>query len=127
MQADERQVVPAGMKVAFALVSSPRMNIAFRPATKKKKSTATRYWIADDLVVGAEPEVAPGAVLLAFAQGRRLTQHPPQRIVEEAKPEQPAERGEQQPEEDRDVVLVGLGLVLDRGCRSAVPSQCPNA
>ena len=39
-------------------ISSKRMSIAFSPPMKMKAPMPSRYWMPDDLVVGAEAEVA---------------------------------------------------------------------
>ena len=62
---------PPGRSSGPALVSSPRMNIAFRPADEEEEQHRDEILDRDHLVVGAEAEVAPGAVLLALAQRRR--------------------------------------------------------
>ena len=87
-----------------------RISIALRPPTKKNTPIPTRYWIADDLVVGAQAEVAADALALALVLGqrRRVAEHPPDRVVGEPEADQEADHPEQVAEQDRDVVLAGL-------------------
>ena len=115
MQADEGEVVAGVDDVALSLVSSPRIIIALKPATKKKNSTATRYWIPTTLWSVQRRKYRHGPMLLALAQRRGQPDHPLERVVEEAEAEQEADCPHAHSEEDGDVVLVGPRLRRDVG------------
>ena len=89
------------------------MSIAFSPPMKKKSADAAQVLDADDLVVGAEAEVAADPLRLLLAQRRRIAAQPRPRVDAEAEPDEEADDAEEVAEEDRDVVLVGVGEVLD--------------
>ena len=80
---------------------------------KKKRPMPQQVLDADDLVVGAEAEVAADALGLLLAQRRRVAAQPRPRVVAEAEPDQEPDDAEDVAEEDRDVVLVGVAEVLD--------------
>ena len=62
---------------------------------------------ADDLVVGAQAEVAPDPLVLLLAQRGRPAEQAADGVVGEAQPDQEADHAEQVGEQQRDVVLVG--------------------
>jgi hypothetical protein len=91
VHADEGQYVPAGNAWWCGLSSSVRISIAFRPPMKKKSPMPTGTG-SDDLVVGAEAEVAAssrGLLLASATAGSRATVAT--RIVEEAEADEEAE------------------------------------
>ena len=63
---------------------------------------------ADDLVVGAQAEVAPDPLFLLLAQRRRPAEQARDRVVGEAEADQEADHAEHVGEQQRDVVLVGV-------------------
>ena len=68
---------------------------------------------ADDLVVGAEPEVAADPRRLLLAQRRRLAEHALHRVVREAEPDEEADDTGEVRDEQRDVVLAGVAEVVE--------------
>ena len=98
--------------------SSVRIIIALMPAIRKKNADADDVLDRDDLVVGAQAEVAadPLALGLVLGERRRVAEHPADRVVGEAEPDEEADHAEQVAEQHRDVVLPGLGAeVADAG------------
>ena len=68
---------------------------------------------ADDLVVGAEPEVAADAFRLLLAQRRRLAEEALNRVVREPEPDEEADDAGEVRDEERDVVLPGVAEVVE--------------
>ncbi len=66
-----------------------------QPADEEEDADPEQVLDADDLVVGAEPEVAADSALLVFRVGAFVPQHPRQRVAGEAEPDQEADHREQ--------------------------------
>ena len=120
VQADERQVVAGldeGRVVARQLAADEHR---VEPGDEEEEQHRDEVLDRDDLVVGAEAEVAPRRraprARAASAGGPMMR---PERVAEEAEPGDPAERREAEPHEDRDVVLVGRGLLAASWRRSS--------
>jgi hypothetical protein len=99
-----------------------------QPGDQEEQQHRDEVLKAHDLVVGAEPEVAPRALLLLLAQRGRPADQAAERVVREAEADQPAEQREDEAHEDRDVVLIGreLGVHPDRDPRpDPVPEEPP--
>ena len=94
--------------------SSTRISIALSAADEEEDADADQVLHADDLVVGAQAEVAPDPLLLLLAQRRRAAEQARERVVDEAQADQEADHAEDVAEEQRDVVLVGRALVVER-------------
>jgi hypothetical protein len=90
-------------------------------ADEDERSDAEQVLDADDLVVGAQAEVAPDALLLLLPQGGRLAEQPLHRIVREAETDEEPDHTEQVADEERDVVLVRVVEVGDAGAGDLVP------
>ena len=102
---------PPGTTWWFGRSSSKRISIAFRPPMKKKSADADEVLDADDLVVGAEPEVArrcPASPSRAATAGSRAAGRTGSW---RSRGRQEADDAEEVAEEDGDVVLVGVGEV----------------
>ena len=83
------------------------------PADEEEQPDPDEVLHPDDLVVGAEAEVAPDALFLLLAQRRRAAEHPRDRVVGEAEADEEADHAEQVGEQQRDVVLVRVGRVFE--------------
>ena len=68
---------------------------------------------ADDLVVGAKPEVAPDPLRLLLAQRGRLAEEALHRVVREPEADQETGHTGEVRDEERDVVLTGVVEVVE--------------
>ena len=83
-------------------------------ADEEEDADADQVLHADDLVVGAQAEVAPDPLALLLAQRRRPPEQTGDGVVGEAHPDQEADHAEGVAEQQRDLVLVGRALVFER-------------
>ena len=99
-------------------------------ADEEEEPDAREVLDADDLVVGAEAEVARPAAGLLLAQRRRVAAQPRDRVVEEAEPGEEPDDAAEVGEEDGQLVLVGVAEVLEAQARDRVgaePADVPAA
>jgi hypothetical protein len=94
-----------------------RISIALSPPMKKNRPIPHQVLDPDDLVVGAQAEVARDAVVLLLAQRGRTPEQPRDRVVGEAQADQEADHAEDVAEQQRDVVLVARALVFEARAR----------
>ena len=80
---------------------------------EKEEADPEQVLDPDDLVVGAEPEVAADAARLVLEDGSLATDHPAQRVAGEAEADQKTDHGKQVSEHQRDVVLVRVSEVVE--------------
>ena len=115
MQPDQGQVLPGGDHVRGRAKQLEPDQHRVDAGEEDEEPDPDQVLQPDDLVVGAEPEVArPGAVILVLVGDRgRPAGHAGQGVVEEAEPAEQADQGEDVGEKERDVVLVCLAEVVD--------------
>ena len=124
VDADERQVVvavPREMRRAQQLEADQHR---VQAADEDEGADPDQVLDADDLVVGAEAEVAPDPFRLLLAQRRRLAEEALDRIVREAEADEETDDAGEVRDEQRDVVLAGVVEVVEarrpsRGGRAA--------
>jgi hypothetical protein len=83
------------------------------PGDEEEESDPNQVLDSDDLVIGAEGEVAADSPLLLFGLSRGAAEHPRERVAEEAEPDHEPDHREQVTEQQRDVVLVRIGEVFE--------------
>ena len=82
-------------------------------ADEEEQPDAPEVLDADDLVVGAETEVARPAAGLLLPQGGRVAAQAGERVVEEAEADEEADDAADVGEADGQLVVVGVGEVAD--------------
>ena len=90
-------------------------------ADEDEGADAEQVLDADDLVIGAEAEVARDALLLLLAQRRRLAEHALHRVVREAETDEEPDHADEVGDEERDVVLMRVAEVVDARPGDLVP------
>jgi hypothetical protein len=111
VHADQRQVLPGRKDLLRRPQQLDADEHRVQAADEEEEADADQVLDADDLVVGAQPEVARDALRLLLAQRRRIAAQPSPGIDAEAEPDQEADDAEEVTEKDRDVVLAGVGEV----------------
>ncbi len=84
-----------------------------QPADEEEQADAAEVLDPDDLVVGAEAEVAADALVLLLAKRRGAAQQPGDGVVGEAQADQEADHPEQVGQQQCDIVFVGRRLVFE--------------
>ena len=82
-------------------------------ADEEEQPDAPQVLDADDLVVGAETEVAVDAGVFLLSQRRRITAQAGERVVEEAEADEEADDAADVREVDGQLVVVDVGEVAD--------------
>ena len=99
-------------------------------ADEEEQPDAPEVLDADDLVVGAEAEVARPAAGLLLAQRRRIAAQARERVVEEAEPDEEADHAADVGEEDGQLVVVDVAEVVEARADDRVgaePADVPAA
>ena len=113
MHADERQVLVGADERGHGVQQLGADQHRVEAADEEEDADPDQVLDADDLVVGAQAEVAPDPLALLLAQRRRPSEQARDRVVGEAEADQEADHAEDVAEQQRDVVLVGRALVFE--------------
>ena len=123
MQAHEGQVLARRPRLLHGTQQFGPHQHRVEPADEEEDADAEQVLDADDLVVGAEPEVTRPAPQLVLAQRRGSPEQAADRVVGETEPDEPADHGEEVAHVDAHVVLVGaLEVVVTDGDLTADPT-----
>ena len=93
------------------------------PGDEEEHADPDQVLDADDLVVGAQAEVATHALVLLLAQATRAGRACARRVVGEAEADQEADHAEEIAEHQGDVVLVGGRLEFEAGAFDLVADE----
>ena len=104
-------LVPAKVGVGLQQLGADQHRV--EPADEEEQADPAEVLDADDLVVGAQAEVAPDALVLLLAQRRRAAEQPRDGVVGEPEADQEADHPEDVGEQQGDVVLVRRRLVFE--------------
>src|SRR5581483_8165048 len=92
-------------------------------ADEEEEADADEVLHADDLVVGAEAEVAADPARLLLAQRRRVAAQARERIVEEAEPDEEADDAAEVRHHDRELVVVDVPEVVEARADDSVRAE----